>query len=56
MFDSLSEKLQSSLDDLRSRGKLSEADLDRAMRGAMPVSRSVPLSRRTRDRSWRQGK
>src|SRR4051794_27206649 len=32
MFESLSEKLQSSLDDLRSRGKLSEADLDRAMR------------------------
>jgi signal recognition particle subunit SRP54 len=32
MFDSLSEKLQSSLDDLRSRGKLTEADLDRAMR------------------------
>jgi signal recognition particle subunit SRP54 len=32
MFDSLSDKLQATLGDLRSRGKLTEADLDRAMR------------------------
>ena len=32
MFESLSDRLQSTLGDLRSRGKLSEADVDRAMR------------------------
>jgi signal recognition particle subunit SRP54 len=32
MFDQLSERLQSTLSDVRSRGKLSEADVDRAMR------------------------
>jgi signal recognition particle subunit SRP54 len=32
MFESLSDKLQATLGDLRSRGKLTEADLDRAMR------------------------
>jgi signal recognition particle subunit SRP54 len=32
MFDQLSERLQSTLSDVRSRGKLSEADIDKAMR------------------------
>jgi signal recognition particle subunit SRP54 len=32
MFDQLSERLQSTLSEVRSRGKLSEADVDRAMR------------------------
>ncbi len=32
MFDLLSDKLQATLADVRSRGKLSEADIDRAMR------------------------
>jgi signal recognition particle subunit SRP54 len=32
MFDLLSDKLQATLSDVRSRGKLSEADVDRAMR------------------------
>ncbi len=32
MFDQLSERLQGTLSDLRSRGKLSEADVDKAMR------------------------
>src|SRR5918995_224523 len=32
MFDQLSERLQSTLSDVRSRGKLSEADVDGAMR------------------------
>src|SRR5918995_4114771 len=32
MFDQLSERLQSTLSDVRSRGKLSEADVDTAMR------------------------
>ncbi len=32
MFDQLSERLQSTLSDVRSRGKLSEADVDAAMR------------------------
>jgi signal recognition particle subunit SRP54 len=32
MFDQLSERLQSTLSDVRSRGKLTEADVDRAMR------------------------
>ncbi|MFA9399751.1 MAG: signal recognition particle protein [Acidobacteriota bacterium] len=32
MFDQLSERLQSTLSDVRSRGKLTEADIDRAMR------------------------
>lgn len=32
MFDQLSDRLQGTLSDLRSRGKLSEADVDRAMR------------------------
>jgi signal recognition particle subunit SRP54 len=32
MFDQLSERLQSTLSDVRSRGKLNEADVDRAMR------------------------
>jgi signal recognition particle subunit SRP54 len=32
MFDQLSDRLQSTLSDVRSRGKLSEADVDRAMR------------------------
>ena len=32
MFDQLSDRLQGTLSDLRSRGKLSEADVDKAMR------------------------
>jgi signal recognition particle subunit SRP54 len=32
MFDQLSERLQGTMSDLRSRGKLSEADVDKAMR------------------------
>src|SRR4051794_14587981 len=32
MFDLLSDRLQATLGDLRSRGKLSEADVDKAMR------------------------
>ena len=32
MFDQLSERLQSTLSDVRSRGKLNEADIDKAMR------------------------
>jgi signal recognition particle subunit SRP54 len=32
VFDQLSDRLQSTLSDVRSRGKLSEADVDRAMR------------------------
>jgi signal recognition particle subunit SRP54 len=32
MFDQLSDRLQSTLSDVRSRGKLNEADVDRAMR------------------------
>ncbi|HEX2506056.1 MAG TPA: signal recognition particle receptor subunit alpha, partial [Gaiellaceae bacterium] len=32
MFDQLSDRLQSTLSEVRSRGKLSEADVDRAMR------------------------
>jgi signal recognition particle subunit SRP54 len=32
VFDQLSDRLQSTLSDVRSRGKLSEADIDRAMR------------------------
>ena len=32
MFDQLSERLQSTLSDVRSRGKLNDADVDRAMR------------------------
>src|SRR5829696_3968942 len=32
MFDQLSDRLQATLGDLRSRGKLSEADVDKAMR------------------------
>jgi signal recognition particle subunit SRP54 len=32
MFDTLSDKLQASLGDLRGRGRLSEEDLSRAMR------------------------
>jgi signal recognition particle subunit SRP54 len=32
MFDQLSERLQSTLSDVRSRGKLNEADVDKAMR------------------------
>jgi signal recognition particle subunit SRP54 len=32
MFDQLSDRLQSTLSDVRSRGKLSEADVDKAMR------------------------
>ena len=32
MFDQLSERLQGTLSDLRSRGKLTEADVDKAMR------------------------
>src|SRR5919108_5783011 len=32
MFDQLSERLQSTLSEVRSRGKLNEADVDRAMR------------------------
>src|SRR6188472_762476 len=32
MFDQLSERLQSTLSDVRSRGKLSESDVDAAMR------------------------
>ncbi len=32
MFDQLSDRLQSTLSDVRSRGKLSEADIDSAMR------------------------
>ena len=32
MFDQLSDRLQSTLSDVRSRGKLSEADIDPAMR------------------------
>src|SRR5918997_6499618 len=32
MFDQLSERLQSTLADVRSRGKLTEADVDKAMR------------------------
>ena len=32
MFDQLSDRLQGTLADLRSRGKLSEADVDKAMR------------------------
>jgi signal recognition particle subunit SRP54 len=32
MFDQLSERLQATLSDVRSRGKLNEADVDRAMR------------------------
>ena len=32
MFDQLSDRLQSTLSDVRSRGKLSESDVDAAMR------------------------
>ena len=32
MFDQLSDRLQSTLSDVRNRGKLTEADVDRAMR------------------------
>ena len=32
MFDQLSERLQSTLSEVRSRGKLSESDVDAAMR------------------------
>ena len=32
MFDQLSDRLQSTLSDVRSRGKLSEDDVDKAMR------------------------
>ncbi|MBS1885273.1 MAG: signal recognition particle receptor subunit alpha, partial [Actinobacteria bacterium] len=32
MFDQLSDRLQSTLSDVRSRGKLSESDIDSAMR------------------------
>ena len=32
MFDALSEKLQAALSDVRSRGKLSEDDVNKAMR------------------------
>ncbi|HEU4904683.1 MAG TPA: signal recognition particle receptor subunit alpha [Solirubrobacterales bacterium] len=32
MFDQLSDRLQATLSDVRSRGKLSEADVDAAMR------------------------
>src|SRR5918995_2898495 len=32
MFDQLSDRLQATLSEVRSRGKLSEADVDRAMR------------------------
>ena len=32
MFDQLSERLQATLSDVRSRGKLTEDDIDRAMR------------------------
>ena len=32
MFDQLSERLQSTLSDVRGRGKVSEADIDKAMR------------------------
>ena len=32
MFDQLSDRLQGTLGDLRSRGKLTEADVDKAMR------------------------
>ena len=32
MFDQLSERLQGTMSDLRSRGKLSEDDVDKAMR------------------------
>src|ERR671917_2212682 len=32
MFDQLSERLQATLADVRSRGKLTEADVDKAMR------------------------
>ena len=32
MFDQLSDRLQETLSDVRSRGKLTEADVDKAMR------------------------
>ncbi|MEA2424681.1 MAG: signal recognition particle subunit, partial [Thermoleophilaceae bacterium] len=32
MFDTLSERLQAALSDVRSRGKLSEEDISKAMR------------------------
>ena len=51
MFDTLSDKLQATLGDLRGRGRLSEEDVARATR-EIASSSSRPRPRRSPSAAW----